>query len=66
MAGKWFGPGYRALGDLERIEQTGAGVRLWAGPAVVEVQARTEHVLRIRAGVGEAQSEQMTAFRVTP
>jgi len=66
VAKKWLGPGYRALGDLERIEQTAAGVRLWAGPAVVEVQARTEHVLRIRAGVGDLPEDRSYAVEPAP
>lgn len=57
MARKWFGPGYTPLGDLERVEPTPAGVRLSAGAAVVEVQARSEHVLRVRAGKGELPAD---------
>jgi alpha-glucosidase len=63
---QWFGPGYRPLGELERIEQTPAGVRLWAGPAVVEVQARSEHVFRVRAARGGLPEDRSYAVEPAP
>ena len=66
MAKQWFGPGYRPLGDLERWEKAAAGVRLWAGPVVVEVQARNEHILRLRAGMGALPEDRSFAVEPAP